>query len=290
MKKTKVTLALGAHGQVDWSAKPEPQYIGMNKDFFRKVASSFIEKIMKMKKRSLLGLKRDCFLGMIVFESVWPLVTYDPGRVNRHQIDEMDNTLNAGKPTNDPRMDWGFEDLVVRANSTGRNRLYCMSEMQTKEAMVKTAQLLAVAAQITNTLPQEEQIRLESKRLKLEMESGLLRDRTIIDMINHFRNICGVSHFLEHVLVVRGLAHKPMRVLFDESYDLRIKEDDYYQPWFYKEAVEKFYRESGLEDHEFEKLARLVVTYERLLEERNIALFDNAGHKKAAVDAREMCK
>jgi len=277
--KKKVTLALGAHGQVDWS---EASRHGMSTDFFRSTAALFIEDIMK--KRSFwLGPSQ----GLIVFECVWPLATYDPGRVNRHLLEKMERTLNAGKPTNDPRLDWGFEDLILKANNFSC-RIHCWMEMQTKGAMVKMAEYLAVTAQIIEGIPEDQKMHLEARRLRLEMESSLLRDLTVFKMINQFRELNG--SLLGGVLVPRGLAHKPMRVLFDDNYDVQIKEDGYYLPHFHQEAMERFYREGGLADQEFERLARLMVTWGCLLEERDIALSDVTNRMEAAKEAERLCK
>ena len=277
--RKKVTLALGAHGQMDWSKVCQT---GMNTAFFRSSATPFIESIMK--KRIFWGRSRQ---GLVIFECGWPLATYDPARVNRYLLEEMEGTLNAGKHNNDPRSNWGFNDLIVKANSSSC-RIYCWLEMQTKDAMVKLAQYIAVTGSINNEMTQDQKIDLETMRLRLEMESSLLRDSTVLKMINQFRELRGSS--LSGVLVLRGLAHKPMRILFDDSYDVEVKEDGNYLPHFYQEAMEKFYREGGLTNQEFERIARLMVTWYHILEEQDIAFFDVAGCRRAAKEAELLCK
>jgi hypothetical protein len=274
MAKTKVLLALGDHGKMDPSTG---KLVGIRqrRNFFRKAAMPFIDARVKNRTDSLL----------VIYECAWPSSTYDQGQVNRHLLEVMDETLNRGIPNTDQRFSFGIEDRIVELNRKKR-RVCCIIEMQTRKAMIKMAQYLSVSAKKAGSLPEEEMFRLEVESLRLLMASSLLRDTTVVEMLDHLRR----TEKIKSAVVLRGLLHRPMRVLFDKSkYDLEIIEDGNYIPPFYMDAAESFYM-GELDDSQLQKLASLTMAWNRLIEERSVDVLDAEGRRKAAEDAMKLDK
>ncbi|MEW6749132.1 MAG: hypothetical protein AB1295_05485 [Candidatus Micrarchaeota archaeon] len=284
MGKVKVILALGARERIDWSSLARPK---INRDFFRAEGKRFIEGIIKDSGRR----SPDHPVGLVLFEAAWATTTAKPSETNPQMVRALDKTLNAGLHTMDPRLDWGFNDVIVHANFENPQSIICMAEMQSKEEMERLDKLAEIERGMWKDCSTEERINIMSKRLALSMASNLERDKTVFWMIEHFRCRPEMAFRLARVFVVRGLEHKPMRMLFDQDYDVKVKEErEVHLPRFYKDALERYYLEGGMDEREIGRLARMMVAWEDIIAERRIAPDDISGRKKAEKEAGRIAR